>query len=298
MHSTGLKLNLFLLFTTLCSIGQSFAQNDKEHIEVALRMVGHELLLQANDSASRVLPIAYDKGKFIINFESEFHFEPGRLASSVDRTFEIAKIRDHYRLEVEDVDQSVVVYSYESAVKDDLKPCFSRIQPKSNYRVLFTFLNDLGEPIEFDATPIEGAQNEAKQQSSSVKGLISLLISLGILLGVGAYFWRVKKRSKENAGSVQIGKYRFDQRNMKLIFKKESIDLTSKETDLLSLLHSSMDVTIEREEILKVVWGDEGDYVGRTLDVFISKLRKKFAEDANVRIVNVRGVGYKLMLSA
>ena len=84
---------------------------------------------------------------------------------------------------------------------------------------------------------------------------------------------------------------------MKLIFNNESIELTSKETDLLALLHSSIDQTIEREKILQVVWGDEGDYVGRTLDVFISKLRKKFSEDENVRIVNVRGVGYRLMLS-
>jgi DNA-binding response OmpR family regulator len=58
-----------------------------------------------------------------------------------------------------------------------------------------------------------------------------------------------------------------------------------------------MDETIEREKILNVVWGDEGDYVGRTLDVFISKLRKKFSGDENVKIINVRGVGYKLMLS-
>jgi len=44
------------------------------------------------------------------------------------------------------------------------------------------------------------------------------------------------------------------------------------------------------------VWGDQGDYVGRTLDVFISKLRKKLEADTNVRIVNIRGVGYKLVL--
>jgi DNA-binding response OmpR family regulator len=53
---------------------------------------------------------------------------------------------------------------------------------------------------------------------------------------------------------------------------------------------------VERDEILNKVWGDDGDYVGRTLDVFISKLRKKLEADACVKIVNIRGVGYKLVV--
>jgi DNA-binding response OmpR family regulator len=63
------------------------------------------------------------------------------------------------------------------------------------------------------------------------------------------------------------------------------------------LLHSSANSTLERECILRAVWGDEGDYVGRTLDVFISKLRKKLDADSSLKIVNVRGVGYKLILN-
>jgi DNA-binding response OmpR family regulator len=54
--------------------------------------------------------------------------------------------------------------------------------------------------------------------------------------------------------------------------------------------------TVEREHILKTIWGDEGSYIGRTLDVFISKLRKRLEADTKVKIVNVRGVGYKLIL--
>jgi DNA-binding response OmpR family regulator len=47
---------------------------------------------------------------------------------------------------------------------------------------------------------------------------------------------------------------------------------------------------------LNKVWGDEGDYIGRTLDVFISKLRKKLEADSSIKIVNIRGVGYKLVM--
>ena len=73
-------------------------------------------------------------------------------------------------------------------------------------------------------------------------------------------------------------------------------ELTSKEADLLALLHASVNTTVERYVLLKNVWGDEGAYVGRTLDVFISKLRKKLEADPSIRIVNVRGIGYKLIL--
>ncbi|MEM7657278.1 MAG: helix-turn-helix domain-containing protein, partial [Bacteroidota bacterium] len=61
------------------------------------------------------------------------------------------------------------------------------------------------------------------------------------------------------------------------------------------LLHRSVNQTLERDQILKEVWGNENGYVGRTLDVFISKLRKKLAADPNLKIINVRGVGYRLV---
>jgi len=60
-------------------------------------------------------------------------------------------------------------------------------------------------------------------------------------------------------------------------------------------LPNAVNTTVEREVILNIVWGDEGDYVGRTLDVFISKLRKKLEVDSSIKIVNIRGVGYKLV---
>jgi DNA-binding response OmpR family regulator len=83
---------------------------------------------------------------------------------------------------------------------------------------------------------------------------------------------------------------------MALSFEDKSVELSSKEAELLSLLHNFANAPLEREVILQKVWGDEGDYVGRTLDVFISKLRKKLEADANVKIVNIRGVGYKLVM--
>ena len=84
--------------------------------------------------------------------------------------------------------------------------------------------------------------------------------------------------------------------NTELLINHKRIELTSKEADLLLLLYNMVNTTVEREVILNKVWGDQGDYVGRTLDVFISKLRKKLEADSSVKITNIRGVGYKLVM--
>jgi len=63
------------------------------------------------------------------------------------------------------------------------------------------------------------------------------------------------------------------------------------------LLHASANSTIERDVILNAVLGDDGDYAGSTLDVFILKLRKKLETDESLTIVNIRGVGYNLIMN-
>ena len=110
------------------------------------------------------------------------------------------------------------------------------------------------------------------------------------------YYFRVKNNENDNPDLIAIGASRFDKKNMALSIADKRIELSHKEADLLSLLHSSANNPIDREVILKQVWGDQGHYVGRTLDVFISKLRKKLEADSTVKIVNIRGVGYKLVM--
>ena len=81
-----------------------------------------------------------------------------------------------------------------------------------------------------------------------------------------------------------------------MIKGKEKQDLTGKESDLLQLLYFHINSTVDRDVLLKEVWRDEGAYIGRTLDVYISKLRKKFESDPAISFINVRGVGYKMTL--
>lgn len=64
----------------------------------------------------------------------------------------------------------------------------------------------------------------------------------------------------------------------------------------MAFLAQHLKQPVEKERILEAVWGDEGNYVGRTLDVFISKLRKKLAIDERIRIINIRGIGCRLQV--
>jgi len=106
------------------------------------------------------------------------------------------------------------------------------------------------------------------------------------------------KKSKNNTDTdiFKLGKYFFDKKGMTLSLNKEFTELSGKESDLLFLLYSNENKTLKREYILQEIWGDEGSYIGRALDVFISKLRKKLEADSSIKIVNIRGVGYKMVI--
>jgi DNA-binding response OmpR family regulator len=93
---------------------------------------------------------------------------------------------------------------------------------------------------------------------------------------------------------VFLGKYSFDFSNLTLRNNASEKTLTQKEAEVLKLLYYNRQRVLKREEILKHVWGDDDYFMGRSMDVFISKLRKYLKEDPSVQIVNYHGVGFKL----
>lgn len=92
----------------------------------------------------------------------------------------------------------------------------------------------------------------------------------------------------------EIGEYSFDAINMLLFSPAGSQPLTQKETALLRLLCRNKNNLLSREKALKEVWGDENYFAGRSMDVYITKLRKFLKDDPNVNIINVHGIGYRL----
>lgn len=93
-----------------------------------------------------------------------------------------------------------------------------------------------------------------------------------------------------------IGSYEFNHRNLTLTQAGLEKVLTQKEADVLNLLCRHQDRVLKREEILKAVWGDDDYFMGRSMDVFISKLRKYLKRDPRIQITNYHGVGFRLEL--
>jgi DNA-binding response OmpR family regulator len=92
---------------------------------------------------------------------------------------------------------------------------------------------------------------------------------------------------------VQIGTYTFDTENFTLQSPTQLLTLTKKEAMILRTLNKFKNQLVPRDVILNSVWGQDDYFVGRSLDVFITKLRKYLKEDPNIQITNVHGVGFK-----
>ena len=102
--------------------------------------------------------------------------------------------------------------------------------------------------------------------------------------------------SENNNETISLGNFIFNLKKQTLQYKKQPIqNLTHREANLLYYLIKNKNQVLERSFILKKLWGDDDFFNARSMDVFITKLRKKLKEDASIQIINVRGFGYKLI---
>jgi DNA-binding response OmpR family regulator len=101
---------------------------------------------------------------------------------------------------------------------------------------------------------------------------------------------------EETKNHFTIGKYEFDYLSQQLKIGKTIQDLTTKEAELLKLFCLNLNNLVEREIALKLIWGNDSYFTGRSMDVFITKLRKYLKDDTTVEIANVHGTGYKLII--
>jgi DNA-binding response OmpR family regulator len=97
-------------------------------------------------------------------------------------------------------------------------------------------------------------------------------------------------------GFFKFGKFTFDYQNMILISENERLTLTRKEAELLKVLCLHKNKVLTREVALKTVWGDDDYFIGRSMDVFITKLRKYLKDDPSVNIINIHGTGFKFLV--
>ena len=293
---------ILLLFTSVICVAFTMGDNDDFDIsrrEVLLRKVGHELLLQSGDSTSRVLPVKkIAENEYQISFEHDLTFQPDSLVNTTVRLLGKDPLASDYVVNILNCGNSSVAYGYAISKnkKDDIVTCKGRRQPIACYKI----------NIKFKPAGI-GVKN----------GYI--LASLPLLAFVGFIFLRsVRRRSALPDGQDTIqdtsqdtnhninhdtnifsfGSVLFDAQQQQLIINKNTIDLTGTETRLLLIFALCPNETIDRSRLQKEIWEDKGVIVGRSLDMFISKLRKKLESDPTIKIAVIRGKGYKLEVSA
>lgn len=107
---------------------------------------------------------------------------------------------------------------------------------------------------------------------------------------------RVKSKEQKNLTRFQLGKFTFDTQRQILIFGKEQTRLTTKESELLTLLCIHTNDVLERDLALKTIWMDDNYFNARSMDVYITKLRKLLKDDPDIKINNVHGRGYRLIV--
>lgn len=106
---------------------------------------------------------------------------------------------------------------------------------------------------------------------------------------------RTVEKSKQTI--IKIGNYDFDTKALQLTHLQKTQRVTEKESLLIQFLYQHKDQLVKREEILNAVWGNDDFFSGRSMDVFISRLRKYFSEDSCVKIESVRGVGLEFKIT-
>lgn len=122
-----------------------------------------------------------------------------------------------------------------------------------------------------------------------------------LLLRIKAVLHRVERNdpfsySLGNA-KINIGRFIFDTKNMLLIFEGREQALTRKEAALLKVLYDNKNDLVTRKKALKMIWGNSDYFIGRSMDVFIARLRKYLKSDPNVKILTVHGVGFRLVIT-
>lgn len=118
-----------------------------------------------------------------------------------------------------------------------------------------------------------------------------------LLLRMEVFLKRTQKRDEEIFGPVNIGSLVFDFANLQIKNEKETIQLTQREAELFNYFYQNRNKIVKREDILTTIWGKDDYFLGRSMDVFITKLRKYIKGETGVEIQTIHGVGFKMIVT-
>jgi DNA-binding response OmpR family regulator len=222
------------------------------------------ILLAEDDESFGILLREYLQAK---NFEVEL-FPNGEKAF---RSFE----RNHY---------DICVFDVMMPVKDGFTLARDVRMINSDIPIIFLTAKSLKEDV------LEGFKIGADDYITKPFSMEELIFRLEAILR------RTRDDTTEGLSQFKIGEYAFDSTKQSLVYKEQERKLTTKEADLLKLLCLNANKILERNFALKSIWVDDSYFNARSMDVYITKLRKYLKEDTSVEIINVHGKGFKLII--
>ena len=253
----------------------------EKHLEVVLRDLGHQLLLTAKDSSSRVMPVKkLNENTYQVSFQNDFGFISDTLINLVQRTFQKNALAKDYIVNLRNCKQNETVFAFEiNNQTGDVTPCRGRTLEVGCYVIEIELL---------------------KKNKFNYFLLLLLIIPLSFV----GFYVKDKFRKKEekesifdNNNYIQLGNFRFYTGDNILTIENKSITLSEKETKALKIFAENINQIVEREKLLKEIWENEGIVViSRNVDVLVSKLRKKLSDDNSIKFINVHGRGYKFII--
>ena len=135
----------------------------------------------------------------------------------------------------------------------------------------------------------------ASHASVPIIFLTAKVLKEDLVLRIEAILRRVRGQKVKESAVYQIGKFTFDTQKQLLSIGDDHRKLTTKENELLALLCSHANEVLQRDFALKTIWIDDNYFNARSMDVYITKLRKHLKDDPQIEIINIHGKGYKLI---
>ncbi|KAA0989547.1 winged helix-turn-helix domain-containing protein [Dyadobacter aurulentus] len=287
---------VWALVVLLPGMQSAFANNESvrfaEHVNLALRRTAHHLLLETGDSLTNIPPVKQiDANTFAVRVESPGEY--GELPQLLEESFAIQKIDRNYNVMIFDCETGALQLGYNML---DLNqpggvPCQTRAEKSGCYLVQVSF-----EPV---------LQNAATTEPFNAWWIFPFGTGLA---GLGLFAWKRSRNKKTSPFDIEIetvpkfettfGNSVFNSQNLSLTTGTGQHQLTYREAKLLDLFVRHRNQVLERDFILKSVWEDEGIIVGRSVDVFVSRLRKLLASDQSIKISAIHGVGYKMEIQS
>jgi len=275
--------SLMIIVILISAVAFINKKNDipEKHVEVVLRDLGHQLLLSAKDSSSRVLPVKkLNENTYQLSFQNDLGFISDTLINIVQRTFQKNALANNYIVNLRNCEPKETVLAFEiNSNTGDLTPCRGRTLVHGCYVIEIDLLRE-------------------------TKFNLLWLLLLFIPLSFAGFYMKDKFKKKEARESIfdttdyiQVGNFQFYTANNVLKSEHKTITLSDKETKALEIFVQNINQVVEREKLMKEIWEDEGTVViSRNVDVLVSKLRKKLSDEDSFKFINVHGKGYKFII--